>query len=309
MRVIFVVMSVCFLLWGNSFAQTVQSQRPTTPAQPNLQSSAVSAQSPQGSSQGSPFPAVQWEYIVVSYGKALFGIPEKTFAYSTLSSDVVGQEAKGLQRSLDVLGRFGWEIVTVVGSVGGDQQVVLKRRYEKDRTSSEAAKISRMRELYLNELVDILEREEKIRSTRKEDAADQLVELDEVDRLALVAKDVEKIREVVVDVLSDLKFADKSKFNVNALYSGSEDISVEIEIDYTSDLLIEGNKYRRSTAKAFAERSLQRFRSMVEPVLLRQLVKSRDLNVKISANLQYKSKRNIVFEQSTRYSQILKRWD
>ncbi|MFX1679204.1 DUF4177 domain-containing protein [Mitsuaria sp. CC2] len=79
-----------------------------------------------------------WEYVVVSYGKTLFGAPQKTLAYRTLGLPD-GQEGSDLQKSLDILGRFGWELVSVVGAIGGDQQLILKRRFDRVRSNGERA--------------------------------------------------------------------------------------------------------------------------------------------------------------------------
>jgi hypothetical protein len=68
--------------------------------------------------------AVQsWEYLVVT-SKARFvesGSPRKV--------SVVGfsAEAVDLEASLDGVGMFGWELVTVVGTIGGDQEFIFRR--------------------------------------------------------------------------------------------------------------------------------------------------------------------------------------
>lgn len=99
----------------------------------------------------------KWEYIVVSYGKTEFGAPQKTLAYRPIGLPN-GQEAQDLQNSLDILGRFGWEAVAFVGSIGGDQQIVLKRKYDKSRIVSEREAIARGAQLYIKDMADILER-------------------------------------------------------------------------------------------------------------------------------------------------------
>jgi hypothetical protein len=50
-------------------------------------------------------------------------------------------EAVSLQQSMDVLGRFGWELVGVVGSAGGDQQLVIKRVFDAQRSAADADQI------------------------------------------------------------------------------------------------------------------------------------------------------------------------
>lgn len=82
-----------------------------------------------GASSTGPVPvaADEWEYLVVTNGKVYFGDPIKQASGSVAFSD----EANGTQSALDKLGKEGWELVTVVGVIGGDQEFVLKRRKRK----------------------------------------------------------------------------------------------------------------------------------------------------------------------------------
>ena len=107
----------------------------------------------------------QWEYIVVSFGKTLFDIPEKTLAYKELGIDT-GNESISLQTNFDILGRFGWELVSITGAIGGDQQAIFKRKYEKQRSENEYGWILTGKEIYIKDLQDILERRTKIEEER-----------------------------------------------------------------------------------------------------------------------------------------------
>jgi len=141
----FLILLISLLTGFTSLAQTKASSTPTT------------------TTVGASSIDHQWEYLVVSYGKTLFGNPEKTLAYRSIGLSATAQEANEIQQGLDVLGRFGWEIITVVGTIGGDQQIVMKRRYDKNRVANESLAILRGRELYLKDLIDILERARRIR--------------------------------------------------------------------------------------------------------------------------------------------------
>ena len=77
----------------------------------------------------------QWEYIIVCFGKTAFENPQKTLAYRTLGVSG-GNEGAALEANLDIMGRFGWEVVAIVGAIGGDQQIVLKRKYDKLRSAT-----------------------------------------------------------------------------------------------------------------------------------------------------------------------------
>lgn len=68
-----------------------------------------------------------WEYLVVSRGKVYFYDESK----KQPSSKPFSSEATPTQEALDVLGKEGWELVTVVGVIGGDQEFILKRRQPK----------------------------------------------------------------------------------------------------------------------------------------------------------------------------------
>lgn len=80
-----------------------------------------------------PAPAgAKWEYLVVT-AKATFSVSSETLG---LLNKQVGntllfvQQAGILQQSMDELGKQGWELVTVVGTIGGDQEFIFKRRGE-----------------------------------------------------------------------------------------------------------------------------------------------------------------------------------
>jgi len=73
-------------------------------------------------------PGQRWEYMVV-------GIVKTQIWDMTLESGTFGKaggmgfayEAYVAQRPLDAAGIAGWELVTVVGVLGGDQEFIFKR--------------------------------------------------------------------------------------------------------------------------------------------------------------------------------------
>ena len=145
----------------------------------------------------------KWEYIVVSYGKTEFGGPQKTLAYRPIGLPN-GQEAQELQSSLDILGRFGWEAVAFVGAIGGDQQIVLKRKYDKNRIVSEREEISRGAQLYIKDMADILEREQNLREAarRAEDEErnkPHLIDLDAEDAKSAKAASLVALRNSYIE--------------------------------------------------------------------------------------------------------------
>lgn len=85
--------------------------------------------------------AQQWEYLVVSSGKVLFYSPPENprdlnvnLGFKSLAYNLPNlSEAVTLQKLLDTLGQEDWELVSVVGIIGGDQEFLFKRPYSKQR--------------------------------------------------------------------------------------------------------------------------------------------------------------------------------
>lgn len=94
----------------------------------------------------------QWEYLVISFGKTYFSSAADISAKQTGQSKlmifgplggVVASEALDTQDQVDTLGRYGWELIGVLGAIGGDQQWVFKRPFDPDRAAKEAAQIKK----------------------------------------------------------------------------------------------------------------------------------------------------------------------
>lgn len=99
----------------------------------------------------------QYEYLVYSFGKTYFDSIDNTDPYFfILTKADVGS---GLNEKLNILGRLGWELVDVVGAIGGDQEVIFIREKgvitpEKENELIEAIRKeqSDAREAYLNQM-------------------------------------------------------------------------------------------------------------------------------------------------------------
>jgi hypothetical protein len=272
-------------------------------------------QSTTSASASAPAPAptisisqeVQWEYLVVSYGKTLFGGPDKTLAYRSIGLVATAQEASEIQQSLDILGRFGWEVITIVGSIGGDQQIVLKRRYEKNRVANESIAIFRGRELYLKDLIDIFERARKIREESElANAASRnqpkLIDLDakerEDRRLQLTAELISTAK----STLNDVQGVKDPVITARVSDSEGRFRYIEVRIDLTDLMLKDGNTYRATEVK-----------NWLNSVLLSSFKKpfnspTFDIQVKASATITFNGKAEIVGEEKIDYSLIFKRW-
>ncbi len=248
----------------------------------------------------------QWEYIVVSFGKTLFGSPQKTLAYRSIGL-LAGQEAPELENSLDILGRFGWEMVTIVGSIGGDQQVVLKRKYNRNLVNNEYSAILKGKELYIKDLIDIMEREQRLReefarSLEAEKNKPRLIDLDAAEEKAKRDDRDNAIVNAYQDAFSKTELASMSTVKVNSNFGGSR-VSLVATSDLTSKFLINGNTYRRSEIKSYIEGQMNKYRFVHEA-----LDKYGDVDLTVDAVIQFGGKAVTVYTYKVTWSQILKSW-
>lgn len=245
----------------------------------------------------------QWEYLVVTYGKTVFGSPEKTLAYRSVGLVATAQEANEIQRSLDVLGRFGWEIITIVGAIGGDQQIVFKRRYDRVRVASEATAILKGKEIYLKDLVDILEREKRVRdeaaaAAEAERSKPRLIELDAQDQEANRKKITAERLAIYAAALASLPWGPKATLSVRADKSYTY---VELNVDVTEQALQDGNSYRKSEVTSWLKKT-------VIPALKASTNESWGYtSLKASASISFQGKAIPVGEEKANYSQYT-RW-
>ena len=81
----------------------------------------------------------KYEYMVVSFGHADFTIIQtKLSAYWEDGISKEAYEAPSYEKNLDILGEQRWEVVSVTGAIGGDQQVMLKRTKNLFNSSKDA---------------------------------------------------------------------------------------------------------------------------------------------------------------------------
>jgi hypothetical protein len=203
----------------------------------------------------------QWEYLIVSFGKVYFVDPlndpeakasgsSKLLSFSQ-AGIVIAQEGIRTQRPMDTLGKFGWELVGVVGAIGGDQEMLFKRPYDENRSKQEEELIKQEGE----NLRKILEAERA--KTSRVAPATELVDLDEIDRIE--ARNANrKSQEDRLKASTASVPALKVKSVLSDASSATEiDVTGTYVIDGTSQLLTDGNKYRSSAAKQLAETTLK----------------------------------------------------
>lgn len=202
----------------------------------------------------------QWEYLVVSFGKARFfdtsEAPEMQLAMlvKTGPSSQLGlvgaQEAVVMESQMDTLGRLGWELVSVVGAIGGDQELVLKRPYRADRSAIEKVVLSREAQLQK-------EKEAATPSAPVAEVAPVPIDLDAVDADARAKAKMEAVRSQAAELLVGLQAGSSFKGTAKVVEVNKgvvAEMSLRVRVDGTSSLLREGCRYRASEAKSLANR-------------------------------------------------------
>ena len=207
-----------------------------------------------------PLPAnrstgAQWEYLVISFGKTYFSDPNaepetKTKGFSKLLSYskigvVSATEAITVESQMDTLGKFGWELVGIVGAIGGDQQMVFRRRYDPNQSRAEAIQIKEEGERLLAAQRQVV----------SEIAQADFVDLDEVERVAAITqtrvKEETRLRSAI-DNLKNSTITNVKTLSTASTVNGS-DVRAEVTVDGSAQLLTDGNKYRSKEAETFAK--------------------------------------------------------
>jgi hypothetical protein len=187
----------------------------------------------------------QWEYLVVSYGKTLFSHPAKTTDYFPLTHHIAS-EAVDLQGSLDGLGSLGWELVSIVGAIGGDQQLVLKRKYEPTRSKADSLAIEKQRDKLIAEYSIRAKKEadEKLRLEKLVATKKAPIDLDAVDSNG----SYEKARADAVSYINDLSTSINSDNIISrtVAYDNGLGYTVAYQFDLSRDFLKNVNEYRKS---------------------------------------------------------------
>ena len=230
----------------------------------------------------------KWEYMVVSFGKADFSqLISKTMAYWDDGISKVAYGASSYENNLDILGQHGWEVTSILGAIGGDQQVTLKRLYDKNRTDAEVKEIAENIVLAAQGLLDSLIEADKEKEANKAKTAikvPELLELDAYEADLQRQKNADAYRKMVDDYFNSLTKNKPGAWTTNYYeyeYSPSE---ILITYDITKDYLLNTNSYRESQVNAFL--------NSLEPVLANVPLplKVKKLNIKITANIIYSGK-------------------
>ncbi len=187
----------------------------------------------------------QWEYLVVSFGKTSFSNPIQDTTSRTLSKALqyfnsgIGlslSEAIITEDNMDTLGKFGWELVGIVGAIGGDQQLVFKRKLDPNRAKLDA------------ELIAKEGAQTDIQAPKT--SSQQLVDLDQLEKQqAILDKRQKLVQAGQAIVRQAVKVPIVSLGGVSRFTSTVESnlamTTIMAQIDLTSQVL-NGNQYRSS---------------------------------------------------------------
>lgn len=186
----------------------------------------------------------QWEYMVVSFGKANFSqLKSKTMAYweNGISKNAYGDSI--YEKDLDILGQNGWEVVSILGAIGGDQQVMLKRPFDSKRTATEKRIIDTNSKLVIDGFLDVLlAAEEKNKETKPE-----LINLDAYEKQQALMKARKEAEAVSTQYLNSMSVKPS---NIKYVWDSKEEkLSITVDYDVTKQCLIGVNQYRSSKVK------------------------------------------------------------
>lgn len=185
-------------------------------------------------------PQKGYEYLVYSFGKTYFDdvSPDDRYYHFLYSAD----KGKNLNEKLNQLGRLGWELIDVLGTIGGDQQVVFMRP------------IGLLTEEAETELVTQIASEEQdklIKSLTKEnpDPAIPLVETDQRDWDIEYSKNNDLFMAEVTRIAEYIRTCK----GVTEAVSNENVYSPAIAIKWDlSEQLLKGNEYSLSKTKEYA---------------------------------------------------------
>lgn len=194
----------------------------------------------------------QYEYLVVSFGKTYFSeLRSKTMAYWDQGISKTAQGATSFEKDLDILGQHGWEVVSILGAIGGDQQVTLKRLRDDARTSSELRTIDGNSEKVVNGFLESLLAEEEKAKKKEASVEIKLIELDSYEAEQAKLKKQSELETAATKFLNNLKNKPNEitvKWEAESV-GKSEKLVITAKYDVTKDCLINTNQYRRSDVK------------------------------------------------------------
>jgi len=276
---LFFIISVFFS--SNSFTQTASVKKNKSPASSHS-STIISADT-------------QWEYLVICFGNTYFDEAEKTKGYYSLIKDD-GKEGISLQKSLDGLGKLGWELVDVVGIISGDQELILKRKYSPLNKQTDESVVKGESEKFEKDLTAQIDRERQESAQNEKLLNDKkiLVDMDKVEEDTLIEEERKQFLDYCSGLAESFKkenFGDIKEVNSNFRFD------ISISCDLTKDFLANGNEYRSSSVKQYFK-SLQ---EKVDNLIDKNKLGYRTLGIDYTGYIQLDGKKNTVYTYSIDY--------
>lgn len=243
----------------------------------------------------------QYEYMVVSLGKNLFSKDyAKTFAY--YDEMPASGHALLTELQLDILGKHSWEVIDILGAIGGDQQITLKRVYDEERTKKE--------------LKAIEENQTKAQSQKSQTPALEVPKKEKPTLVDLDAKDAEEKEaqrraQIEQEITLKLKQVLDGKKVSNYEFSWKKESSISDNLplpsvvanySVTDTYLIGKNSYRKSQVEAFLEQEIDK----VIPIA--DNLSERPDWIHLFAYITYENQGFLVGSKSISYSTYSKTW-
>ena len=194
----------------------------------------------------------KYEYMVVSFGKAQFSdLRSKTMAYWEDGISKEALSATSYEKNLDILGEHGWEVVSITGVIGGDQQVILKRNLDIKRSETELKTIDENSKKVIDGWLDKILAEDNKKKEAEQPTLEvekpTLIELDAYEAQVALEKQRNEFENSFSATVNSLT---KKPLSVTYKWNDKEnDVTVSIDFDVTNECLIQGNKYRVSKVK------------------------------------------------------------
>lgn len=209
----------------------------------------------------------QWEYLVISFGKTYYSSPtdiaakqageSKLMIFGPLGG-VIASEAVDVQRQVDALGRYGWELIGVLGSIGGDQQWVFKRPFDPARAATEAAQIKKEGDALA------AARDKAAKEAAAKPPTTELVDLDAQEAAAKQARLNEALRDRIATALqlAGIPIAKITTSGLSARDDGTPtSLYNEVTVHLDAQRALSGNTYRRSTVQSMIDEYMTALRT------------------------------------------------
>ena len=254
----------------------------------------------------------QYEYMVVSLGKNFFTeINAKTYAY--FDEIPTASHAFITEYQLDILGRHSWEVIDMLGAIGGDQQITLKRIYDEERTKKELKAIEENQTKAQSKkakapVLEVPKREKPtLIDLDAKEAAEKEVQRklqNEQDKLQNEQEMMNLVRRVLVGKLfRDINVSWKKGYGTseNTLFP-----SIEVNYDVTSEYLLGKNTYRHSQINSYLEKEINKLVAITKDL---NNLRERPDWIHLHAYITYENERFFVGSKSLSYSIYSKTWD